>query len=269
MPIIHEIIDPNLTIRLDNGCTSGIDHWHRRAELVYVLEGQCQIRNGSLRRLCHAGELAVIRSGEIHSLWCDPGHVIYIATFDPSMYYQFFSAPSFPKPFISARELAAAGLDREIPRLLGEIFCENRDRAPLHDALMRAAMLRLYSLLIRHFEDETLRDEKSLAQLQQFQTAVEFITAHYAERITLADVAGVINYNPSYVSTLFVTCAGVNFKAYLDQFRIKRAVDLLTTTRRTVADIATQCGYDNVRTFNNAFRRVVGRSPSQMRKVNG
>ena len=119
-----------------------------------------------------------------------------------------------------------------------------------------------------HFEDDSATDEKTLARRQQFQLALEFIAEHYARSITLADVAEVINYTPSYVSTLFVSCTGVNFKTYLDHFRVKKAADLLCSTRQTVTDIAIQCGYDNVRTFNNVFRRVTGQSPSQLRKNN-
>ena len=77
-----------------------------------------------------------------------------------------------------------------------------------------------------------------------------------------------MNYTPTYVSTLFVSCAGVNFKTYLDNFRVKKAADMLCSTQQTITDIASQCGYDNVRTFNNAFRRVTGQSPSQLRKNN-
>lgn len=266
MPIRHEKIKHNLTVRKTTGSGFGIDHWHRRAEFVYILEGECLICVGKQRRLCGPGDLAVIRSGEIHSL--SDFHLTYIFTFDPAMFSQFLPEFRFPKSFISAEEQKEAGLDREIARLFDEIYREKAAEEPLCEPIMRADVLRLYSLLIRHFEDSTPRDEKSLARLQQFQTALEYIAEHYAQPITLADVAEVINYTPSYVSTLFVSCAGVNFKTYLDNFRIKKAADLLCSTHLTVTDIALQCGFENVRTFNNVFRRITGQSPSQLRKTN-
>lgn len=267
MAVKHEKIKRNLTVRKSAGLGLGIDHWHQRAEFVYMIDGECQIRIGKQQRLCKAGDLAVIRSGEIHALLSNY-YFSYIYTFDPAMFSHFLPESRFPKSFISAQEQKEAGLEEEIARLFHAIHQEMTSQAPLCDPIMRADVLRLYSLLVRHFEDDSARDEKSMARRQQFQEVLEFIADHYADHITLADVAEVMNYTPTYVSTLFVSCAGVNFKTYLDNFRIKKAADMLCSTQQTITDIASQCGYDNVRTFNNAFRRVTGQSPSQLRKNN-
>lgn len=268
MAIHHENILRTQTLKKTDIRHSGIDHWHQRAEFVYILDGECRIRVGKEERLCLPGDLAAVRGGQIHSLRNEPGCVLYISTFDPAFLFHFFPEPRFPQSFIPLELQRAAGLETEISRLFGSICREWTEEAPFYETLMRADILRLYTLLVRHFEDGSPRDEQSLARLRQFQTALEFIAAHYAENITLSDIAGAISYNPTYVSTLFVTCAGVNFKTYLDSYRIKIAVDLLRSTQRTVSDIAAQCGYDNVRTFNNTFRRVTGQSPSQLRRSN-
>lgn len=268
MQIYHEKIQFRLTANKSHSPASGFDHWHQRVEFMYVMEGSCLISIGKQKRLCGPGDLAVIRSGEIHSLLSSAKYSMYIFTFDPALFSYFLPESRFPKSFITAEEQISAGLDGEIANLFHEIYREKLVQAPLHEAVMRAGILRLYSLLIRHFEDDSPRDEKSMTRLQQFQTALEFIAEHYAEPITLADIAEVINYTPTYVSTLFVSCAGVNFKTYLDNFRIKKAVDQLCSTRYSVTEIARQCGYDNVRTFNNVFRRITGQTPSQLRKTN-
>lgn len=268
MPIRHEKIKYDLTVRIFSGPMNGIDHWHQRIEFIYMLEGECWIKAGKQERICGPGDLAVFRSGEIHALLSRSGCTLYIYTFDPAIFSQFLPELRSPRSFITAGEQKEVGLDGEIAGLLHEIYREKQENGPLCEPIMRADVLKLYSLLLRHFEDDSTRDEKTLARRQQFQLALEFIAEHYAQSITLADVAEVINYTPSYVSTLFVSCTGVNFKTYLDHFRVKKAADLLCSTRQTVTDIAIQCGYDNVRTFNNVFRRVTGQSPSQLRKNN-
>ncbi len=268
MLIKHEKIDYSLTAKKMTVLPSGLDHWHQRAEFVYVIEGECWIKVGKQKNLCRPGDVAFIQSGEIHAIWSETKHLLYVFTFDPGMFYRILPEFCFPRHFISAQDQQKAGLDAEISNLFYEIYREKEEEKPLYEALMRADILRLYSILTRYFEDDSPRDEKTLARVQQFQTVLEFITSHYAEHITLADIAEVINYTPSYVSTLFVTFAGINFKAYLDNFRVKKAADLLCSTHQTVTDIALQCGYENVRTFNNAFRRVTGQAPSRFRKSN-
>ena len=266
MEIRHENIAPTQTMRRVHRQASGIDHWHQRAEFMYVLDGQCHIRVGSRERLCTRGDLAVIRSGQIHRLRDSQSCTLYISTFDPTLLYHFLPELRFPRSFITAPEQAEAGLTEEIRRLLDAVYRETAEQQPLHETLMRADILKLYCLLVRHFEDDAVQNEQTIVRLRQFQAALEYIADRYAENLSLADVAQAINYNASYVSTLFVTCAGVNFKTYLDHFRIKKAVDLLRSTRLTVSDIAAQCGYENIRTFNNTFKRVTGQTPREFRR---
>mgnify|MGYP003312618570 CR=1 FL=1 len=129
-------------------------------------------------------------------------------------------------------------------------------------------ILRLYSLLVRNFERERSFDSRSMTKFRHFQNVLSYITEHYNENISLGSIAQTINYHPSYVSTLFVTYTGINFKSYIDNFRIGKAVELLRSTDMTISAIATQCGFDNIRTFNNAFRRVTGTTPSIVRSEN-
>ena len=245
---------------------SGIIHWHHRMEIVMVVKGEYCIRVDKQERLCCPGDLAVIRSGQLHAFQNGPGCRIRIFTFDPAVLYNILPDACFPKVFITAQALEEAGLTRTVHRLLEEVLQEKVHQLPHHEPLMLTQLIQLYTLLMRHFGDNSPMSRQPVSQLRQFQVALEYIEIHYAENITLSQVAGAINYNSTYVSTLFVSCSGVNFKTYLDSFRIKKAVDLLRSTTDTVSDIAARCGYDNVRTFNNTFRRVTGQTPSQLRK---
>lgn len=266
--IYHEKIPYSMTVRKDrrSDYVRGIDHWHQRAEIIYVVDGHFEIKSGGQQKRCGPGDLAVIRSGEIHSIQGESLREIYIITFDLTMFYRFLPEACFPKWFISSLEQRQAGVDQEIAFLLEDIFQESTKQEPLFETFMRASLLRLFGILNRHFEDLSFKDGKQLIRLQELQAALEYIASHYAEPITLAEVATAIGYTPSYVSKLFVSKIGLNFKAYLDNIRINKAADLLASTRLTVADISAQCGFENVRTLNNTFRRIVGQSPSQYRK---
>ena len=127
---------------------------------------------------------------------------------------------------------------------------------------------RLYSLFVRFFEKKDDDEIKSFRGLEDFQAALTFIAENYSEKISLKDVAAKINYNSSYVSTLFVSYTGVNFKAYLDTMRINQAAKLLKNTSERITLIAMKCGYDNIRTFNSAFKRITGVTPREYRNGN-
>lgn len=212
------------------------------------------------------GDLFVAQSGEIHSIENEGLCTLYICTFDPSILYSFQSELKFIKGQITAQELKSAALAEEVIRIFQEMLQEQENGALWHEVIIRTNILRLYSLLVRHFERDMSSGNRSMTKFTHFQNVLSYITEHYSENISLADIAATINYHPSYVSTLFVTYTGVNFKNYLDSFRINKAVELLRSTDQTVSDIAVHCGYENIRTFNYTFKRVTGTTPSLVRK---
>ena len=268
MRIFHESIQPSYTVSKFQNPPRGFDHWHQRVEFVMVLEGTCRIKVGKNSRLCEKGDLAVIRSGDIHSISEAENSVLYICTFDPSILIYFQSDIKYIRIFITAMELKNAGIDERIHEIFEEMYTEKHRGAVWNDVLIRADIVRLYSLLVRYFERVTASDAQTLTQFRNFQNALQFIADNHRENITLVDIARITNYSPVYVSTLFSTYTGVNFKTYLDSFRINQAVKLIKGTDLTVTDISAKCGFDNIRTFNNVFKRITGLTPSQLRKSN-
>lgn len=268
MDIQHENILPNYTLRHFYRNDNEYIHWHQRAEWAYIVKGECSFLVGKERRLCKPGDLVTIHSGEIHALSSLFDADILICTFNPQILYGVQPEIQFIKSFITGEELKDAGIDRDVLRLFQEIEKETDARDISGSILVQSAILRLYGLLARHFPKDTPTDRKNLEKFLQFQKALRYIAENYGESISLADISRTLNYNATYVSTLFVTYTGVNFKNYLDNFRIRQAVHMIKTTDLTIANIATNCGFNNIRTFNNTFQRIVGKTPSDLRRSN-
>ncbi len=66
---------------------------------------------------------------------------------------------------------------------------------------------------------------------------------------------------------MFPKFIGISFKKYLSKVRIDKALDLLKDNSANITDIATQCGYNNVRAFNSAFKAETGASPTEIRAI--
>lgn len=265
MKIHHEIITTNYTIRLRKGQVHPNDHWHQRTEFLLVHSGTCQVSISKEEYQGKPGDLFVIHSGEIHALTCEENCLLYICTFDPSLLYRFQPVVQFLQPYIPAEALAQIGLLEQVRGVFAEMLQEDTQPEAWHDVLICSDIIRLYSLFARYFPLEVSSPKQSMPKFLLFQQALSFIAEHYGEDINLTDVAKTINYNPSYVSSLFVTYTGMNFKRYLDSFRINKAVDLIQNSNATIADISAKCGYKNIRTFNNTFKRITQMTPSQMR----
>ena len=261
-PIRH---DYTLT-KLNEEC--GIAHWHLRMEFVYVLEGVCEINVGKTSYLCSAGDMAVINPSEIHSIANVRNSKLYVCTFNPEILRYFCSELKFLENCISGKKLSQAGIAGEMLQCFEEGYREHTSGVAWNDLLVKSNIIKMYGLLVRHFEDKSKKRTKNSEKFLQFQEAMLYIEEHYAEKITLSDIARVINYNTSYASSLFVSYTGKNFKTYLDSFRINKAVKLIKSTDYTVSEISAQCGFANIRTFNNVFHRITGMTPSELRNTN-
>jgi two-component system response regulator YesN len=76
-----------------------------------------------------------------------------------------------------------------------------------------------------------------------------------------------VGFNPTYFSVVFKKETGMNFLEYLTDVRIREAKRLLSDPRKTIADVALEVGYNDVKHFSRVFTRSTGLHPSKYRKL--
>ncbi len=91
--------------------------------------------------------------------------------------------------------------------------------------------------------------------------ALWYMKEHYAESLTLPDVAFQVGLSPEYLSRLFKEETGVKFVVYLNNLKLKHALRLLETTNLKVYEIAEQVGYSNLSYFSTVFKKNFGQNP--------
>lgn len=98
--------------------------------------------------------------------------------------------------------------------------------------------------------------------------AKRYINNHYANSmLSLKEVADYVELNEKYFTSKFSKETGETFINYLTSLRIEKAKDLLMTTNFKIYEIAEMVGYRNVENFNRVFKKNIGTSPAQYRKV--
>ena len=93
-----------------------------------------------------------------------------------------------------------------------------------------------------------------------------FMREHFAEAITLTDVAREAGLSRFHFCRLFHHETGVPFRDYLHDLRVTRAKALLADRYLRVTEIAYSVGFNDLSNFHRTFRRVVGRSPGEYRR---
>jgi AraC-like DNA-binding protein len=87
--------------------------------------------------------------------------------------------------------------------------------------------------------------------------------------LTLPDLARSLDCSVNHVSQAINAGFGMSFFDYLNQYRIREAMLLLSpedSAQQTVLNVALQVGFNSTSTFYVAFKKVTGKTPSEFRR---
>ena len=99
--------------------------------------------------------------------------------------------------------------------------------------------------------------------------ALDYISAHYAENLSLLAVADYVGISPNYLGHLFIRHLGVTFTEQLNKVRIERAKSLLNNPQYMIYEVGAMVGIDNTTYFTRLFKRYTGQTPRDYRKELG
>lgn len=94
----------------------------------------------------------------------------------------------------------------------------------------------------------------------------EYVENNYIYDISMQEAAEEMGYSDAYFSKLFKQYFNQNFTAYLTEYRIKKAKELLSNTNHSIKDIGRMVGYTDSNYFAKIFKRLVGEIPSKYRE---
>lgn len=95
-----------------------------------------------------------------------------------------------------------------------------------------------------------------------------YIQQNYYKNLTQEYIASLFYLNRSYLSQLFRQKTGKKFIDFLNDVRIEKAKELLTTTDKKMYQISKSSGYDNTKYFFRIFKKKTGMSPQAWRDLN-
>ncbi len=212
-------------------------HGHDYAQLILYLTGEgVQTVNGRRRR-ARAGDLFVIPAHTPHGFSA--------------------AARSHPLCLVLDYELADAGRVRAAHRTLSPATLNE-----LHALLSRVprkgrltlgdypAILAVVARLLEH----------SPAAPAPTSTLFEKLREQIRTPAPLNKIARTFGYHPDHLSRKLKRESGLGLRALRDRVRLE-AAQLALRTAPTVAEAATQCGFDDPNYFARWFRRQTGRTP--------
>lgn len=101
---------------------------------------------------------------------------------------------------------------------------------------------------------------------QELTPVVRYFDQHYAETISMKEMAQLAGQSATHFHRRFRQLLHMNPTQYLRTVRIQNAQHMLTTSSRSLADIATAVGFTDQSHFTKRFRQSTGLTPDVYRR---
>ena len=151
---------------------------------------------------------------------------------------------------------------REIFRLCNEIeaYTSQKDFAMSYIRCFEFIRLlhRIYSS-----KDKTVSQSLSY----HVRSAIRYIENNFSENLTVSLIAKLQNISEGYLSRSFKKETGMNFNDYVQRYRVEQSCTMLKNSDKKIYDIARAVGYNDLKYFNNIFKRIMGMTPYRFRKM--
>jgi AraC-like DNA-binding protein len=251
-------------------CTSGpgdrtFEERHTRTSVAVVLAGTFQYRSGRGRVMLTPGSLLLGNSGDCFE--CGHEH----APGDRCVAFHF-------SPDYFDRLVADAGLRRGERRFRGARLPPVRGLSPL----VSRATIGVGGVLDVAWEELAIdlaagaarldagvsapRRAPSTAAVARVTESVRRIERSPAARLTLAQLAADAGQSPFHYLRTFEQLTGVTPHQFILRTRLRHAAARLVTEDAKVIDVALDAGFNDVSTFNRAFRGEFGTNPLAFRE---
>ena len=238
-------------------CTA---HMHYAIEYFLLLEGETVASIDSVEYRLRAGDMCLVFPNQIHQFRTVSEEKYMLIIVSPDM------LPELADTFISRIPCSALIKSEELfpgaAELMKRVGEVSKSTGEYREIQMRGLLLAFFAEL---FERISLTDVKNVSS-HALKTVVNYCSRNFSRDLSLAILEEELHMSKYYISHLFSMKLKVRFNDYINSLRINDACRQLRQTDKTVTEISECVGFNTLRTFNRAFVRQMGMSPSEYRK---
>ena len=245
-------------------------HIHQFAEIIYVLEGEIELRQKGKLEIAKAGDIAVIYPYQPHG--------IYTADDNRAKLWLLLFSDTIISDIINS-EHSYLGYENTVFKPSQELkaFIESRmiDTKEITTDLDAVQVLNLKALLYPIFSEylalkqtpimlnDALKN-KAITYDTVIRTII-YLRTNFCRDVLIEDCSKAIGYSNSYISHCMSKHLGMTFLDFRNSLRINYAKNLLKNDAMSVYMIGVECGFKCERSFERVFKKATGLTPKQYR----
>ncbi|MCI8455315.1 MAG: AraC family transcriptional regulator [Lachnospiraceae bacterium] len=253
-------------------------HWHEEMQLCRVIQGNVRFSVNQKQYLLQTGDGLFVNSGYLHmaksegradgAYLCLNFHPRLLASFHGSVFEEQYVQPNLKNP-----ALEDVLLTKETPwqrNILDGMervcrLCEEKMSG--YELLAISALYALWFELLKNTPCTGGTISRPRFQSNTaVQIIISYINGHYAEALTVGEIAREASLSVSECCRLFKRVTGDTIFSYLQSLRLSRALDLLKEDILSISQIAYETGFCSASYFIEVFKKRMGQTPLQYRK---
>ena len=235
-------------------------HLHRDYEFILVLEGEVELGVQGRREVVKAGQVALILSNQVHFASTPRSSRCIVVNFSAGYVGSFTHIISGKEGERSVFDIREALFNYLVDTYRHVSYPDTVDPLVIKATCYAVCEAYLSSVSLtsaQHTDDSVLH------------RLLSYVEENFRENINMKTAAQAIGYGANYLSRYFHQSVDINFRQYVNQCRIDYACELLKQEDIHLADVALDCGFQNVRSFNRAFKECTGTTPTDYRVNKG
>ncbi len=246
----------HIHLSIKNGSVKFMPHWHEHTEIHFARRGSFNMTWNSRTGTISEYDCAVVNANELHEGEgenCDD----YVIMIHPSLFDGNY--------FIFSHLIN----DDKVSSLIIKIFEEYEKDEGISRLLIKGYVYQLVAYLCQNYTLAQMSEENYKAFNHKYKTVnkiTEHINNYYFENITTKSLASMAHLSQSHFCHIFKDIMGESAKEYLLKVRVKRAADMLTSTDMNITETAFSCGFSDANYFSRAFKKIMGKTPSEYKK---
>ena len=252
-------------------------HWHPEIELTLVVSGEMLYSINDKTYHIKTGDVLFGNQSTLHEghQWEDSDCEYIAVTFLPKLIYGFEGSliqEKYVTPITERSGVASLHMDgskdwhHEVKDQLLAVIQSYEDRTEDFEWQVIQNIMVIWQLLFQHISTNENVGLQRRRNFEQIRLMITYVEEHFAERITLDDVATAAHLSRSECSRVFKKVMGTSLFAFIQNYRIEKSCSYLLESSAPISEIADHVGFSDGNYYTKCFQKVMGCSPSTYRK---
>lgn len=147
--------------------------------------------------------------------------------------------------------------------LIRGIMEEMRYKKDLYNESVHGMLLSLFINIARMNHRSSNKVRKQSGGVSQMTVALHYIGKHYAEDLTIGELAKVSHMSETHFRRVFQKVMNMTPSDYLNLVRVQMACEHMKKHTDSMELVAEKSGFQSVSTFNRNFKKILGITPYQ------